>query len=266
MRLLDFSGDPVYAATGLIHRVRPGPKGGPLIVMLHGLGGDEDAMWIFERALPESATLISPRAPIKIIPGLPYAEAVESGYSWLRPAPLPQPDRSTFATAIEVLQRFIEVAIETYEVDRRRVILIGFSQGAAMSYALSLTLPDQIAGTIALAGFMPEDESGQVLQAAETQARPFPAQCAGGPGHVSLATGERVAHQVPGVHHYPKCGYLILHGLEDETVSIGWARKARTALESMGAAVEYHEYPAGHKVSPQGLRDIEEWLKRILDC
>ncbi len=238
MRLLDFSGDPVYAATGLIHRVRPGPKGGPLIVMLHGLGGDEDAMWIFERALPESATLISPRAPIKIIPGLPYAEAVESGYSWLRPAPLPQPDRSTFATAIEVLQRFIEVAIETYEVDRRRVILIGFSQGAAMSYALSLTLPDQIAGTIALAGFMPEDESGQVLQAAET----------------------------PATHRTPQGSYLILHGLEDEAVSIGWARKARTTLESMGAAVEYHEYPAGQKVSPQGLRDIEEWLKRILDC
>ncbi|HEY4721093.1 MAG TPA: alpha/beta fold hydrolase, partial [Anaerolineae bacterium] len=237
MHALDFSGGPVYAATSLIHRVRPGPKGGPLIVMLHGLGGDEDAMWIFERALPEAATVISPRAPIKIIPGLPYAEAVESGYSWLRPVPLPQIDRSTFAMAIELLQRFIEVAIETHEVDRRRVILIGFSQGATMSYALSLAMPDRIAGAIALAGFMPEDESGQVLQAAET----------------------------PATHHVPQGGYLILHGLEDELVSIGWARKARTALESMGAAVEYHEYPVGHKVSPQGLRDIEEWLKRILE-
>jgi len=38
MHVLDFSGDPIYAATGLIHRVRPGPKGGPLIVLLHGLG------------------------------------------------------------------------------------------------------------------------------------------------------------------------------------------------------------------------------------
>jgi len=237
MHVLDFSGDPIYAATGLIHRVRPGPTGSPLIVMLHGLGGDEDVMWIFERALPVAATVISPRAPIKIVPGVPYVEAVENGYSWLRPAPLPQVDRSTFATAIELLQRFIEVAIETYEADRRRVILIGFSQGAAMSYALSLTLPDQIAGAIALAGFIPEDESGQVLRTVGTQARP----------------------------QFPNGGYLILHGLEDKTVSIGWARKARTTLESMSAAVEYHEYPVGHKISPQGLRDIEAWLKRILD-
>jgi phospholipase/carboxylesterase len=237
MHVLDFSGDPVYAATGLVHRVRPGVKGGPLIVLLHGLGGDENVMWIFERALPASATVISPRAPIRIVPGTPYAELVENGYSWLRPAPLPQVDRATFATAIEVLQRFIEVAIETYEIDRRRVISIGFSQGAAMSYALSLALPDQIAGVIALSGFMPEGEGGQVAQAAETQALP----------------------------HAPRCGYLILHGLEDNLVPIEWARKARTTLESMGAAVEYHEYPVGHKVSPQGLRDIEAWLKRILE-
>ena len=237
MRLIDFSGDPVYAATGLIHRVRPGPRGNPLIGLLHGLGGDEDVMWIFERALPEAATLISPRAPIKIVPGVPYAEAVESGYSWLRPAPLPQIDQPTFATALDVLQRFIDVAIETYAADRRRVILIGFSQGATMSYALSLSRPDRIAGVIALDGFMPEDDNGRLLPAAET----------------------------PALRHMPPGGYLILHGLEDERVAIGWARKARTMLESMGAAVEYHEYPVGHKVSPQGLKDMAAWLKRILD-
>ena len=202
-----------------------------MVLMLHGLGGDEDVMWIFGNTIPPQATVLSPRAPIRLTPGTPLAEYMSGGYSWLRPSPLPQPDRATFATAVDLLRRFMSAAIEVYNVDRANVYLLGFSQGAALSYALSLAEPDTIAGAIALAGFLPEGE------------------------------GQPTPPDIP-LHGTPRRGYLILHGLDDDQVKIRWARKARDTLRALGAPVEYHEYSLDHKVSSQGMRTMQEWLKR----
>jgi phospholipase/carboxylesterase len=223
--------DPIADAAHLIYRVRPGAIQAPLIVMIHGLGGDENVMWIFEYVLPKYATVIAPRAPIWIEPNTPYAEEASGGYSWLRPAPLPRPDRSTLKQSLEMLRKFIEAAITKYQAAQNQIYLLGFSQGAALGYALSLAIPDRVNGVIALAGFMPESM-------------------------------EKASPPDVEVSDLPKHGYLILHGLEDDRVPIAYARQARSILQSIGAKVEYHEYPIGHKISPQGLKDIEMWLKR----
>jgi predicted esterase len=52
----------IHSNTGLIYRVRHGQPQGALVVMLHGLSGDENVMWIFDHALPREATVIAPRA------------------------------------------------------------------------------------------------------------------------------------------------------------------------------------------------------------
>lgn len=77
-QLID-SNDPIFDASHLIYRVKRGSPDAPLIIMLHGLGGDENVMWIFERALPKHATVIAPRAPIWIEPNTPYAEEASGG-------------------------------------------------------------------------------------------------------------------------------------------------------------------------------------------
>jgi phospholipase/carboxylesterase len=225
--------DPLVEAAGLIYRVRRGRPHGPLVILLHGLGGDESVMWIFGRTIPYRATVISPRAPIEIEPNTPYAEDVDGGYTWFKPSPLTQPDRSTFAASIDQLRRLVAAAIEAYQADHSQVYLMGFSQGTAMGYALSLAMPDQIAGVIALAGFMPK--GAEIPRWSDPEKR--------------------------GV---PKNGYLILHGLRDERVPIEYARQARSALQALGAKIEYHEYPIGHKISPPGLRDIAAWLRENL--
>jgi predicted esterase len=58
--------------------------------------------------------------------------------------------------------------------------------------------------------------------------------------------------------------YLIIHGTHDEAVPIERARAARSVLEARGAIVEYHEHRVGHKVSAQGMKEIAQWLERIL--
>ena len=218
---------------GLSYRVRRGPAFGPLVIMLHGLGGDEHVMGIFERAVPEPFTVISPRAPIAIEPGM-FPGYTDRGYSWLRSA-FPA-DRSSLDTALDQMRRFVLAALDKYKLDRDRVFLMGFSQGAAISYALSLAEPHLIASVIALAGFLPE-----VVP----------------PSAVSL---RRPVQDVA-----PRHGYLIIHGTDDQTVPLLRAHQARDFLRALGAPVEYHAYPIGHKVAPPGLKDITRWLTSSLD-
>ena len=211
------------ASPDLISRVRPGPAGGPLLVTLHGLGGDERVMSIFDRAVPADFTIVSPRAPIEIQPDRGFPPYVDRGYSWLPPGSSLEIDRAEFEPAADRVTRLIHAAIETFHVDRPRVYLMGFSQGAALSYVLSLMRPDLIAGVIALAGFLPGGDP-------------------------------------PAGEAYPPHGYLIIHGTADQRVPVLYAHRARDALRAWGAPVEYHAYPVGHKVAPPGLRDIQRWL------
>ena len=137
----------VRSRAGLIYRLRRGQPHGGLIVMLHGLSGDENVMWIFDHALPRPATVIAPRA-------LYVSEFV--GYSWTRAVVRDELDQVDFQDAIAHLARFMHEVTAVYQVDPRRVIVMGFSQGAALSYAFSLEQPVMLCGVIALAGFLPQ--------------------------------------------------------------------------------------------------------------
>lgn len=207
--------------TNVIYRLRRGRPRGPAIVMLHGLSGDENAMWIFDQALPREATVIAPRAL--------YASEF-GGYSWARSGARGDLDDVDFQGALAVLWRFVGELIARYEIDPQHVILMGFSQGAAVSYAYSLENPETVNGVIALAGFLPHPErSGAAAQSKDALPR-----------------------------------YLIIHGTRDEAVPIERAREARSVLEARSAIVEYHEYRVGHKVSAQGMKEIAQWIVATL--
>jgi phospholipase/carboxylesterase len=183
-------------------------------------------MSLFTRSIPAAFSVISPRAPVAIKPGM-FPGYTDRGYSWVWPAAPPDP--VSFSPAIDQLRRFIAA------FDRSPVYLMGFSQGAALSYAFSLVEPTLVAGVIALAGFLPEEMHPE---RSEAQSKDAPA--------------------------FPRHGYLIIHGTDDQIVPIHRAHQARDHLRSIGAPVEYHAYPIGHKVAPQGLKDITRWLTAVL--
>jgi phospholipase/carboxylesterase len=216
--------------TGLIYRLRRGQPHGALSVLLHGLSGDENAMWIFDHALPREATVIAPRAPYPSEFG---------GTSWARSVVRDDLDDVDFQEAIDQLARFVAEVIARYQIDPLRVILMGFSQGAALSYAFSLTRPEALCGVIALAGFLSH-----------------PAQ------RTADSRIQRERNAVKSKDALPH--YLIIHGTHDEAVPIDRARAARSVLESRGAIVEYHEHRVGHKVSAQGMKEIARWIREVL--
>ena len=203
-------------ALNLVHRVRlpPGEKVQllPAVVLVHGWTGTENSMQIFHPALPPGVVAVSPRGPI----------VAEEGYGWL--------DRQAagdlaYAAGMEALQEFVSRLPAVYPVDPARVVLMGFSQGAAMSLALMLKEPGLVAGTAALAGYLPAFARGWAL----------PARLTGKP-------------------------VFMAHGAEDTTVPLAEAASAKEVLSLAGAEVTYCEYLTGHKMNQQGMQDLKQWL------
>ena len=229
----------VRSEAGLTFRLRRGQPRGGLIVLLHGLSGDENVMWIFDHALPRSATVIAPRAP--------YASEF-GGCSWARAVARGELDQVDFQEAIDHLTRFLHEVIALYQVDPPRVIIMGFSQGAALSYAFSQAHPELLRGVIALAGFLPNSSGDPPSASTRWRAQPL--------------AETRAASQAR--RDVSQLSYLIIHGTRDEAVPIDRAREARSVLERRGASVEYHEHRVGHKVSAQGMQEIARWVVETL--
>jgi phospholipase/carboxylesterase len=188
------------------------------MVLLHGFTGDENSMWIFARSLPGEYTLLAPRAPIAV---------PEGGYTWreMASASWGFPSIGDLRPAVDSLLSFLDswspaagIRAETFDV-------MGFSQGAALTYALALCHPDRVRAVAALSGFLPL--GAETLLAA----RPL--------------SGKRL---------------FIAHGTQDERIPVERARNASKRLEESGALVTYCESPTGHKVDKDCLRGMSQFF------
>ncbi len=97
-----------------------------------------------------------------------------------------------------------------------QTILSGFSQGGAMTLDVGLNLP--VAGLVSMSGYL-HPGAGIV--------------------NVSQATS------LPPV--------LIMHGRQDTVVPLQAALKVKETLESLGVALQYHEFDMGHEITPEML-------------
>jgi phospholipase/carboxylesterase len=113
-----------------------------------------------------------------------------------------------------------------------RIVLAGFSQGCAMALLAGVRHPERLAGIVGLSGYLP--------LAAQT-------------------AGERhAANQDTPI--------FLAHGMHDEVVHLDRAEASRDALQALGYAVEWHEYPMGHSVSPLEIEELNAWLVRVLSA
>ena len=165
-------------------------------------------------------------------PQAPYAlqAAFGVGYAWYDMHDIGDPDPVTFAPSRAQLGEFLDTVVAGYPVDPERVFLLGFSQGAVMSLATALTDPRPLAGVVALSGYLPESVIG-----------------ADG-GHLD---------------NFP---IFIGHGNVDPLIPVSEGHKARDALTANGAKVTYREYAVAHRIAPEELDDIREWLGARLDA
>ena len=195
----------------------------PLLILLHGYGSNEEDLFSFAPELPDDSYVISVRAPYDLQPygHAWYAihfDADENKFS----------DNEQAKQSVELIASFIDEIVKQYTIDTENVTLIGFSQGAILSYATALTYPEKISKVVALSGYFNQEILPEII---DTKA---------------------ISH----------LKFFVSHGSVDQVIPVDWARKAKPALENLGLEVEYQEYPIGHGVSPKNFYDFKNWLQR----
>jgi len=193
----------------------------PLLLLVHGYGSNEEDLFGFAAQLPDEYYIISVRAPYNL-PGY--------GFAWYAinfDADMNKfTDDAQATQSRDLIANFIDEAIAKYPIDKDNVTLIGFSQGAILSYSVALKYPEKINRVAALSGYL-----HQPIVAEDVHTKDL--------SHVK---------------------FFISHGIVDQVIPVDWARKAPEFLNTLGIKNEYHEYPVGHGVAPQNFHDLMKWL------
>src|SRR5262245_15371022 len=136
--------------THLVRRPARAAGASPLLILLHGIGSNEEDLMGLEPYLDERLLIVSARAPLAYGFG---------GYAWFEIQWRPNGiaiDRAQAERSRDLLVRFIGEAAAAYGADPARVYLMGFSQGAMMSGWVALTQPDLVAGAVLMSGRIPQ--------------------------------------------------------------------------------------------------------------
>lgn len=214
----------------LLRTPDPSREGGlhPLIVLLHGRGDHPDHfVTMVERLGLPGIFYAIPLAPYPV-PGLP------NGLQYW-----PEELRRDLSTPEAVLAshfyagwlRELVRDIAGHEpVDTTRVFLIGFSQGAAMTYVAALEHPGVYAGIAPLGGWIPEShrEPDRIRGLAASG--------------VSLFIG---------------------HGEQDGAVPLEAAETAHRLFSQVGASSRLMVYPPGHEIPDPMVADLREWIEEV---
>jgi phospholipase/carboxylesterase len=190
----------------------------PVLLMFHGWTGNENSMWVFASHLLKNALLIAPRG---------FYSTSGRGYSWYPKLNKPLPWIDDLIPAAQTIYSTIN-SQSFPDGDFSNLHLVGFSQGAALAYTMTIMEPERVTSLAGLAGFLPDGASAW-LQDRRLQGLPV----------------------------------FIAHGSLDERVPVERARSSVAQLEQAGASVTYCEDNVGHKLSAKCFRGLEAFYEGV---
>ncbi len=202
------------------------------VIWLHGLGADGHD---FEPIVPEIVRrgerawrFVFPNAPVRPV-------TINGGMSMRAWYDIKGLDRKAaedvagFRDADAQIRRLIAREVER-GIPANRIVLAGFSQGAAVSLYTAVRLPEGLAGVMALSSYFPRESSFSAERAPANNSTPI----------------------------------FMAHGQGDTVLPLAMGVQARNFLKVQGYLVDWHEYPMGHAVCAAEVADIREFLFRVL--
>ena len=205
---------------------------GASLIVLHGLGADGNDFVPIAQELDLSAVggarFVFPHAPMRPV-------TMNGGYvmrAWYDIAGTPQA-RVEDESGLRASQAQIEALIAREAargIPANRIVLMGFSQGCAMTLLTGLRHAERLAGLVGLSGYLP--------LAARTAAERSAANAG-----------------VP---------IFLAHGRDDPMIALDRATASRDALLALGYDVEWHDYAMPHSVCMDEIADLNRWLLRVL--
>tara|TARA_B100000508_G_scaffold140349_1_gene141081 strand:- start:45 stop:752 length:708 start_codon:yes stop_codon:yes gene_type:complete len=193
----------------------------PLLIMLHGMGSNEKDLFNFANQMDERFLVISAQAPYRL---------GENSFGWYEvsfPNGKPQINDVQAEKSSEMLIHFIDQIVEKHKANPEKVYLMGFSQGAIMSFSVGLTRPDKVSG---MACF-----SGRILQ----------------------KTKENISPN----KKLKALDVLLVHSTDDNILNYQYALESQKVLDRNGIKTQFITDEVGHSISQASLGKFKAWLK-----
>lgn len=192
--------------------------GATVLVLLHGRGSHRGDLQALRPRLPSDAVLVTPQAPH---PGHPWGYG--PGWAWYRYLEEDRVDERSLKDSLTVLAGFLAALPDALGIQPGRIILGGFSQGGTTSLAYGLRSPDRVDAVVNFSGFL-----------ADSPLVPLDASRV---GDLRIFWG---------------------HGLRDPSIPHVLAERGRGRLREAGIGLEARDYPIGHWIAPDEVRDALE--------
>jgi len=207
-----------------LERPAAGAGAPSLLVLMHGVGSNEQDLFGLAPYVPPHFHVLSLRAPFVLGPG---------SFAWfefdVRPDGSRSIDGEQEQASRQALTREIAVHAERLGVPPARVLVGGFSQGGIMALSLLLTEPAHMHGAFAL--------HSRLLPEVLTLAAPA-AELAGKQLWVS-------------------------HGLQDMVIPLAQAQRIREHFGALPVTLDGADFPGGHELRPAELQQWIGWLQAI---
>lgn len=191
----------------------------PSIILLHGYGSDENDLFSFAEYLPKKYTIISLRAPF---------ETPMGGYCWFsinfNNSNEKWSDHKQAYQSILNLESQIDFFIQKYNLEPDQVDLLGFSQGAVLSWALLLDFSIKINRAVCLSGYIDK----------------------------SLLKED--------IYSYRDIIAYSSHGTNDPVIPFDWAKTSIESLKENNPNVVFNSFQDAHNVSQENFQSILNWL------
>jgi predicted esterase len=124
---------------------RPASGDAPILLLLHGTGGDEHDLVPLARALAPTAGILSPRGKV-LERGMPrfFRRLAEGVF-----------DVDDLRRRTSELADFVVAAADAYGFDCTRIVAVGLSNGANIAASVLLLRPDVLAGAVLFRAMVP---------------------------------------------------------------------------------------------------------------
>lgn len=189
------------------------PHAVPLL-LLHGTGGDEHDLLRLGRAISPGSALLSPRGDVSEGGALRFFARMAEGIF----------DPAEVTRRTQALADFVLAATKHHKIDVRRLVAIGFSNGANIAATMMQLRPEALGGGILFRPMVVLDQAAAA----------------------GSLTGRRV---------------LMVNGNVDPIVSPEQPARLAELLRAGGAEVKSHLIPASHALTPQDVALAQAWIK-----
>jgi phospholipase/carboxylesterase len=211
--------------------LNPGRAPRATVIVLHGLGADGTDFLPMADELKLQAVgpvrFIFPRAPARPVT-INGGHAMRAWYDILVADLVRREDETGVRESFAQVHALLDAEVAR-GVPAHRIVLAGFSQGCAITLGAGLRYGHRLAGLAGLSGYLP-------LAA-------------------SLASEHAAQDELP---------VFLGHGRNDGVVPMARGTAAREAIEALGHAVEWHDYPMEHSVCVEEVQALNKWLLKVL--